>query len=151
MVATIFRPGEGENLEIGGSVLSFKATAKSDAPVSIFESRIEPGFPGPPLHVHNELHDIFFIVEGTLTMQVEDEVIEAPAGTFVHVHPKTPHTFANRSDETVRVFSVFGPPGFEDYLRELAELSGHGPPSPETMSEIASRYDFEPVGPPLSG
>jgi mannose-6-phosphate isomerase-like protein (cupin superfamily) len=148
--AIIHRPGEGENIEVAGSALSFKLTESDGAPFAFAESTIAPGFPGPPLHIHHKMHDTFYVLEGTLTMQVEEETVEAPPGTFVSVSPRTPHTFSNPSDSAVRVLNIFSPPGFEGYLRKLAAEIGAGGemPTPERIGEIASEYDYEPVGPP---
>lgn len=35
-----------------------------------------PGFPGPKAHVHRETIDMFFVLEGTLTMQLGDETLD---------------------------------------------------------------------------
>jgi quercetin dioxygenase-like cupin family protein len=149
--ATFHRPGEGEVYDFGGSSLALKATS-DDTGGSFFlsESTLEPGFAGPPLHVHSQLHDMFYVLEGTLTVKIEDETIEAPAGSFVCAPPGTPHTFSNQSGEPVRMLNFNTPGGWEDYMRELAAAwtENGGPPAPERIGQIASRYDFEVVEPP---
>lgn len=151
---TFRRPGEGENYALGGSRLSLKATrAETDGAFFLSETTVEPGFPGPPLHVHHQLTDMFYVLEGTLTFQIGEETLEAPPGTFVCAPPETPHTFANRSGEPVRFLNFNTPGGFEDYMRELvaAFAANEGPPAPEELGKIAARYDFEPVAPPGAG
>ena len=37
----------------------------------------EPGFAGPPPHVHERLHDMFYVLEGTLTMRLGDDTDRA--------------------------------------------------------------------------
>jgi quercetin dioxygenase-like cupin family protein len=49
------------------------------------ETVIAPGVPGPPPHRHARLHDMSYVLEGTLTMQLGDETHAVPAGTFVCV------------------------------------------------------------------
>ena len=61
-----------------------------------------PGFPGPPLHRHRELHDMFYVLEGSLFLTVGDETLELESGSFACVPPGTPHTFANTSNQPVR-------------------------------------------------
>jgi quercetin dioxygenase-like cupin family protein len=150
--ATFHRPGQGEVYEVGGSSLTLKATS-DDTAGSFFlsESKLEPGFTGPPLHVHRELHDMFYVLDGTLTVQVENQLLEAPPGSFLCVPPGTRHTFANRSEYPVRFLNFNTPGGFEEYMRELAAAwkDAGGPPPPEQIGEIASRYDFELAGPPI--
>jgi mannose-6-phosphate isomerase-like protein (cupin superfamily) len=63
---------------------------------------------------------MFYVLDGTLTVQVEDELLEAPPGSFLCVPPGTRHTFANRCDDPVRFLNFNTPGGFEEYMRELA-------------------------------
>jgi quercetin dioxygenase-like cupin family protein len=148
--AVILEPGGGERITVGASSLSIKAeTATTGGTVFMSETTIEPGFPGPPPHVHDRLHDMFYVLEGTLTFLVESDTIDAQRGTFVGVPPGTVHTFTNRSDAPVRFLNLNTPAGFEGYMRELGEaFSSDGPPpTPAEMGAIASRYDFRPAPP----
>ena len=49
------------------------------------ETTIEPGFPGPPAHRHEQLHDMFYVLDGVLTNRLRDETHEVGPGTFVCV------------------------------------------------------------------
>lgn len=144
----MLRPGEGEEVQVGPARASLKAVRESTGGTfSMTETTIGPGFPGPVAHVHREMHDAFYVLEGTLTLRLGDEEVEAPAGTFACVPPGVVHTFSNPSDEPVRFLNINTPGGWEDYLRDLgAAIPAHGPPDPERMAELASKHDFEPVG-----
>lgn len=145
--ARLLAPGEGEALSMGPSRAVFKATGDDpDGHLSLSESTIAPGFPGPPPHVHRTFTDSFYVLDGTLTLRVGDDMIEVEAGTYALVPPGNVHTFSNPGDAPVRVLNLMAPGGFERYLREVAAtLSPGTPPDPAVMGEIASRYDFEPV------
>src|SRR5437764_1419761 len=94
--ATVIRPGEGEVLAMGPSSIALKATgASTGGTMFLSDTTVAPGFPGPPPHVHDRLHDMFFVLEGTLKMRLGDEVLDAGAGTFVCVPPGVVHTFSN--------------------------------------------------------
>src|SRR5436190_11889464 len=111
MGAVIHGPGEGEHHAVGASSLTLKATSEhTDGGFFLSETVVEPGFPGPPLHRHRELTDMFYVLEGTLTLTVDGDEAEAPPGTFACVPPGTVHTFANCSDGPVR-FLNFNIPG----------------------------------------
>ena len=70
--AVILEPGEGERITVGASSLSIKAeTATTGGTVFMSETELEPGFPGPPPHVHDRLHDMFYVLEGVLTCRVD--------------------------------------------------------------------------------
>jgi mannose-6-phosphate isomerase-like protein (cupin superfamily) len=146
--AVLLRPGEGETFGVGNSSVSLKATSESTAgTLFLSESTLAPGFPGPPLHVHRELHDMFYVLEGTLTLCLRDETIEAGPGTFACVPPGVPHTFSNPGNELVRFLNFNTPGGFESYMRELGAAAASGTPlTSEAIGKIASRYDFELAG-----
>jgi mannose-6-phosphate isomerase-like protein (cupin superfamily) len=143
----LLRPGEGELHAVGDSSLALKATSESTAGTFFLsENVLEPGFLGPPPHIHRELHDMFYVLEGMLTLRLGDETVEAPPGTFVCVPPGVVHTFRNRSTEAVRILNFNTPGGFENYMRELAAAAAAGGyPAPEEIGRIASKYDVQVV------
>ena len=150
MSAIIHRPGEGEHHAAGPSAeVLIKATGE-DTAGSFFcgETTIGPGFAGPPPHTHERLHDMFYVLEGVLTMRVDDETLRLEAGTFVVVPPGTVHTFSNLGDAPVRFLNFNTPAGWERYMRELAEAAKEGPLTPARIGQVASRHDFRPVGAP---
>jgi quercetin dioxygenase-like cupin family protein len=147
MEAVVHEPGEGELHEMGPNAIVLKATSDdTEGAFFLSESTIAPGFPGPPPHVHENLHDMFYVLEGTLTMQLGGEELEARPGTFVCVPPGVVHTFSNRSDSTVRFLNFNTPGGWEGYMRDLAAAAAEGKGlTREDIGRIASRYDFRAV------
>lgn len=143
MKATVHLRGEGE--QIGGpTTVTIKATGKeTNNSFYLGESVAEPGFPGPPPHVHEHLHDMFYVLEGMLTMRLGDETTELPEGAFVCVPPGVVHTFSNPGETPVRFLNFNTPAGWENYMRDLGTALAKGTPSQEEMGQIASRYDFQ--------
>jgi mannose-6-phosphate isomerase-like protein (cupin superfamily) len=143
MNATVHLPGEGE--QIGGpSMVTIKATGEeTNNSFYLGESVVEPGFPGPPPHVHEHLHDMFYVLEGTLTMRLGGETAKLPAGTFVCVPPGVVHTFSNPGETPVRFLNFNTPAGWENYMRDLGAALAKGTPNQEEIGQIASRYDFQ--------
>jgi quercetin dioxygenase-like cupin family protein len=143
MEATVHRPGEGEKIG-GATTVTIKATGKeTNDSFYLGEGVFEPGFPGPPPHRHRRLHDMFYVLDGTLTMRLGDETIELPAGSFVCVPPGVVHTFSNPSDAPVRFLNFNTPAGWENYMRDLDAALAKRTPSQEEIGQIASRYDFQ--------
>jgi mannose-6-phosphate isomerase-like protein (cupin superfamily) len=145
--AVIHRPGEGERHPAGpGSEIVIKAGGAETADTCfISESTLAAGFPGPPPHTHERLHDMFYVLDGVLTVLIGDEDVEVGPGTFVCVPPGVVHTFRNASDEPVRVLNFNTPAGWEHYMRDLGEAGAAGPLTTEIIGAIASRYDFDAV------
>jgi mannose-6-phosphate isomerase-like protein (cupin superfamily) len=87
-------------------------------------SRFGPGRVGTDLHVHRRHADVFYVLDGELTvrMGVEDESVVAPAGTLALVPPMVVHGFRNGSDDDVRYLNFHAPgTGFAAYLRGLRD------------------------------
>jgi quercetin dioxygenase-like cupin family protein len=140
--AVVHAPAEGEHVG-GPSSVTIKATgADTGGSFYLGEVVVEPGFAGPPPHVHERLHDMFYVLDGTLTMRLGDDTRELSAGGFACVPPGVVHTFANHSDRPVRFLNFNTPAGWEHYMRELAAVLARGTPTPEDMGRIASRHDF---------
>lgn len=148
MCAVIHGPGEGEVHRLGPNSIVIKAGSE-DTGGSFFlsETTLETDFPGPPLHVHDRLHDMFYVVEGTLTVRLGEKQHDLGPGSFVCAPPGTPHTFSNRSGARVRFLNFNTPGGWEGYMRDLAAAARDAgrPPTPEQIGQIAARYDFRPV------
>jgi mannose-6-phosphate isomerase-like protein (cupin superfamily) len=80
MKVIVHRPGEGERIG-GPTTVTIKATGE-DPGDSFYlgEGVLEPGFSGPPPHVHERLRDMFYVSQGTLTMRLGDDTVELEEG-----------------------------------------------------------------------
>ena len=83
-------------------------------------SRFGPGRKGADLHVHHRHSDLFYVLEGELTLLLgaDGGTRVAPAGTLVYLPPLVPHGFRNAGEVDVRYLNFHAPgEGFADYLR----------------------------------
>jgi mannose-6-phosphate isomerase-like protein (cupin superfamily) len=136
-------PGEGETLALGPNGLILKAdVGDGEGTFYLGELTLAPGFQGPLPHTHERHLDSFFILDGTLTVRLGDDQVEAPAGSYAVAPPGIVHTFSNPGEGTVRALNIMGPAGIEQYLKEAAAA---GTADPADLAKIASRYDFTPV------
>jgi len=143
MKPVVLRSGEGEQVQLGRSSAVIKAGGETtDGRFALAETTLEPGFTGPKPHLHRETLDMFFVLEGTLTMQLGAETLELFAGSFVLVPPGILHTFSNRTDQRVRLLNMDVPAGLESYLREVAGAMANDPIDRAAITEIASRHDI---------
>jgi quercetin dioxygenase-like cupin family protein len=145
--AVVHGPGQGERHGAGGnSAVIIKASGEeTDGSFFLSETTIDPGFPGPPPHRHERLHDMFYVLDGVLTMRLGDETHQIGPGTFVCVPPGVTHAFSNTSESPVRFLNFNTPAGWENYMRDLGEAAKAGPLTPEVIGRVASRYDFHAV------
>ena len=144
--ALVHGPGEGETLRAGPAQLTLKATSEdTGGTFFLSETVLPPGMPGPPLHRHRELHDMFYVLEGELTFLVGAGERTLGAGSFVCVPPGEAHTFRNDGDAPARFLNFNTPGGFESYMRELAAAMASKDFTPADIPPIAAKYDFEPA------
>ena len=94
-------------------------------------SRFGPRRAGANLHVHYRHSDLFYVLEGALTVKLGPDGAEtvAPAGTLVRIPPLVVHGFRNGSDAEVRYLNFHAPgEGFADYMRGLSDFDQDEPP-----------------------
>ena len=87
-------------------------------------SRFGPRRDGADLHVHRRHTDLFYVLEGELTVRLgpEGAGVLAPAGVLVRVPPLVVHGFRNDRDADVRYLNLHAPgQRFADYLRALRD------------------------------
>jgi mannose-6-phosphate isomerase-like protein (cupin superfamily) len=107
--AIVVEPGAGPRT---GNV-EFLALSEHTPRFNVAIVTIAPGRDGPEAHVHTDEDDAFFVLDGEMTFLLGDEELAAPAETFVLVPPGVLHTFANRTDQPVRMLNIHAPAGFD--------------------------------------
>jgi mannose-6-phosphate isomerase-like protein (cupin superfamily) len=109
-------------LEAGPGGLDIRTWVRStqtNNQFSCVEAAVAPKTMGPPPHIHKELDEICFVLEGTASVLVGEEVYEVKAGGF-HLRPRgIVHTFWNAGNEKLRFMDLYFNQNFEDYLEEL--------------------------------
>ena len=100
--------------ETGGAVSAIAITAPA-------------GWAGPPLH-HHAFDEAFYVLDGRLTFQLGDELVEAGPGTSVFAPGGAIHTVANLSDGAAHYLLLCAPAGFE----RVFDREARGP-VPETI------------------
>lgn len=117
----VLAPGEGRSYPMGRLSAVFKADGPESAGLySISEWRLDPHTKGPGAHSHPE-DDTFFVLEGTLSFLVQDEWIDAPAGSFILVPGGVTHTFENRGDTPAGALNISAPGDFEERMPAIAD------------------------------
>ena len=120
--AVLIPPGKGEI--VGDSADRRVEILSDDETLNATWSRWGPHRVGADLHVHRHHSDLFYVLEGELTVRlgVEDEPVVVPAGTLARVPPLVVHGFRNGSDAEVRYLNFHAPgQGFADYMRAIRD------------------------------
>jgi mannose-6-phosphate isomerase-like protein (cupin superfamily) len=104
---------------------------------------------GPPLHMHRDQDEWFYVRHGTFTFQVGTERFHVKAGDTVFGPRGVPHTFAALTD-TSALLIAFQPAGAIEQLFAAARtLSKSRKLGLEEWKSIAAPRDIEIVGSPL--
>jgi quercetin dioxygenase-like cupin family protein len=124
---------EGEARWWFAGLAVIKATAEdTGGQLSIVEMTEPPGVEAP-LHVHHREDEAFFILEGSVTLHVGEETIEAKAGDYAMGPRDIPHRYTVGPDGC-RMLFICTPGGFDELVREMsvqAESRTLPPPSDE--------------------
>jgi quercetin dioxygenase-like cupin family protein len=98
----------------------------------------------PPLHIHHQEDETFYVLEGEITVFADAERIEASAGDFAFVPSGVPHAYLVRS-ERARMLVTFSPAGFEEFFVEMGvPVNGGGPPAEAVLPPPRSSPDGSP-------
>ena len=151
-------PGTGEYILVKadqgqlafGSPHLFKAAAHDTAGRFDFLVMALAPMTGPPLHFHDEQDDTFYVLEGLLTVQAGEEVLDLGPGDFISIPPGVAHTFDNlhNGDDPVRAVNVMTPGGLFPMIEDMARVPS-GPEQPVGIEAATRRHGTVIVGPPL--
>jgi mannose-6-phosphate isomerase-like protein (cupin superfamily) len=121
-------PGAGRVYEMGRIRSVFKADqAETANQYSISEWWLEPNTTGPGAHAHDE-DDVFYVLEGTMSILLGDRWIDAPRGSFVLVPGGVTHDFENRTSRRAGLLNFSAPGTFEEDMPGIVEWFAEHPP-----------------------
>lgn len=152
MAATAFilRPGEGRNIDLGGFEMTVKADADATAGEFTLLEATEPAHFGPPLHVHRDAAEAFYVLEGEYVIFIDDEETRCPAGSFVYIPAGAVHGF-RVGDGPAKKLNLYVPQAMVGYFDELAQAVSTGTADDATLGAIAERYGMTVLGPVPEG
>ncbi len=98
---------------------------------------------GPPLHIHKNQDEIFFVAHGEFLIQIDKEILTVKTGDTVFIPRGVPHTFANPIENNPgSLISIHQPVGKnEEFFKYLCT---HG-----KMPDYEIDPDSPVVGPPI--
>ena len=120
---------------------------------SLIEAEAERGNM-PPLHVHHAEDEIFYVLEGRLTLLTAERTTELDAGESAFAPRGVAHVYRVES-ERARWLVATTSGGFAAFVAETstpAHTDGYAPPelmpSPDVLGAAAARQGIEILGPP---
>jgi quercetin dioxygenase-like cupin family protein len=116
---SLYRPaGSGVRLLGPGDWYRFLVTGEESGDAYFAMEAFVPPDGGPPLHIHRNEDETFYVVEGRCAIRLGDERIDAGPGDFVNVPRGVLHNFHNDGDTPMRMILTFTPAGIEHFFEE---------------------------------
>jgi mannose-6-phosphate isomerase-like protein (cupin superfamily) len=140
-------PGQGRLIDLHEFEMRVKADAgNTDGVVSVLEATEPPGF-GPPIHVHHDAAEAFYVLEGEYIMHLDGEELRCPGGSFIFIPLGVPHGF-RVGDVPSRKLNFYFPASMTGYFDDLAAALGRADVTEEELAKVAQAHAMEIVGPP---
>lgn len=144
----VLQQGEGRSIDLGGFTLTVKASgAETGHAFSLLEAVEPPGF-GPPLHIHHDAAEAFYVLEGEYNIFLPTGEIRCPAGGFIFIPAGIEHGFRVGRVQS-RKLNLYVPVAMVGYFDEIA--SAVGDVDDVKLSAIAAKYGMEVTGPVPEG
>jgi len=94
-------------------------SGQTNMQLSNIEVVVGPKKMGPPPHVHEELDELMYVLEGTGTVMIGKEIFEVQSGGWLFRPHGIPHSFWNSHNTKLRFIDFFFNQNIEDYLEEV--------------------------------
>ena len=145
----VLRPGEGRSIDLGNFAMSLKADGATTAGAfSLLEAAEPPDF-GPPMHIHHDAAEAFYVLEGEYRIFVEDDEWNCPAGSFIFIPAATRHGFRVGSAPS-RKLNLYTPAAMVGYFDALSAAIRTGA-GEDRLGAIAEGHAMEVIGPVPEG
>ena len=134
-------PGEGRVGRLGPGVgVHFKIDGEDTAGrVSVVEHPFAVGALVRP-HIHTREDEISIVIEGQIGFRSEDKEVVLGAGGYIIKPRGEVHAMWNAGSTPARMIEVISPAGFEDFFRELTDMTAVGAPDPADVARLGDRY-----------
>jgi quercetin dioxygenase-like cupin family protein len=137
------------SVDLGSFGVRFLLAARhTGGAFSLVEHPVPPRTLAAPLHRHSREDEYSVVLEGTLTVQLGDEVHEAHPGDVVCKPRGEWHTFWNAADVPCRFLELITPPGLEQLFEDLAAdpAAMTGERAAATDAAYGLEVDYDSIG-----
>lgn len=143
-----------ETIQLIGAKVTF-VPMDEGAGYELTEWDVEPGEQGPPIHIHHEHDEGFYVMTGRFGFILDGITTYAKPGAHVLVPMGHEHSFWNAGARPARLLLISTPRGLGPYFRALAAGLGNISKQEDSIAlrkKLAKKYDVEVTAPsPPSG
>jgi quercetin dioxygenase-like cupin family protein len=147
---------QGRSYYFGQDLYAFKAIGEeTEETYALCEVIVAPQGGTPP-HRHSRESESFYVQDGEIEFQLDDRILVATSGTFLHSPKGQLHRFTNTTATPAKILVWFMPAGFEKFITEVGkavndQITPAASLSSEDLDKIlatAPKYGIEIVPPP---
>jgi quercetin dioxygenase-like cupin family protein len=130
------------------NTLDVKISGKdTENDVAVFEQTGLTPKGGPPLHIHPNQDEWFYVVEGNYVFQVGADTYQLKPGDTIFLPRNVPHAFVQLTEKGKMVVSYLPAGKMEDFFAVTDKWTS--PPTKEEIATVFANHDMQVVGPPL--
>ena len=146
----VLQPGAGRSIDLGAFTMTVKADSEAtQGAFTLLEAEEPPDF-GPPMHIHRDAAEAFYVLKGEYIIFLGDEEIRLAAGGFVYIPSGFLHGFRVGGKPSAKL-NLYLPGAMVGYFDELASSLAMGHADEAQLGNIAERYGMEILGPVPEG
>jgi mannose-6-phosphate isomerase-like protein (cupin superfamily) len=148
--AFVLGPGEGRSIDLGNFAMSVKATVDAtDGAFTLLEATEPAGF-GPPMHIHHDAAEAFYVLAGEYVIFLEDREFTCATGSFIYIPVGVRHGFRVGGVPS-RKLNLYSPAAMVGYFDDLSAAIAADEADPARLDAIGRRHGVEVVGPVPEG
>lgn len=141
----------GEHYKMKGvtlNTLDIKiSSTDTDGDLAVFEqSGLTPNG-GPPLHIHPNQDEWFYVIEGEYLFQVGEDKYKMNAGDTIFLPRNVQHAFIQLTEKGKMIVSYLPAGKMESFFKVTDKWTS--PPTKEEIVKVFQDHDMQVVGPPL--
>jgi mannose-6-phosphate isomerase-like protein (cupin superfamily) len=149
--ACMVKRGEGRSIRVIDNEVTIKISSRdTGGAFTVFEGRVM-SLQGPPLHLHRDQDESWYVVDGNFLFEVDGQEIYASTGATVFAPRGSRHTFQNLGSEPGVIVTTVIPGGLDVFFEEIEAVAPRGTaPDLVKMLPIYEKHGLELLGPPLA-
>jgi mannose-6-phosphate isomerase-like protein (cupin superfamily) len=140
---------EGKKRAIGLSSTTYKVLTQETGGAMFVMEQSNEKKGGPPRHLHHDVDELFYSVEGEYIVEVGSERIHLKPGDCVLGPREIPHAWAFAGGTSGRLLISFAPAGKMEAFFNEQENRGIKPGAYTTDAAYMRAFGMELLGPPL--
>lgn len=132
--------GEGRDYDYAQDHCYVKvASTENGGSLCMVEDFLKPGF-YLPRHHHKQMTEVFYLLEGEMTLILDDGTVTLRRGDTLTIPPNIWH--AAKSEGGGRMMTVFHHGRFDQYLARLAEMTDADFRNGALQRQVAEEFDI---------